>query len=218
MWTNNLEWSEYSLRSDWLTLYCWFVSYSLREDVAEVFVEHFKKFLGTKNVVQPLNSIDVNFDKVLNEEEAKAMINMVTNEEIKEAIFDIDRNKAFGPDGFTSGFFKKACNVVGKELELPKRSYDQIWIPSYDDKVGHDLCKTSKFSIYVNGKARRYFQRGRGLRQGDPVSPYQFTLVMDVFSLLLAKTIQSADKFKFHYGCKALQLFNMCFGDDLLVL
>ncbi|GJS02979.1 hypothetical protein Tco_0319487 [Tanacetum coccineum] len=108
------------------------------ENVAEVFVEHFKKFLGTKHVVQPSNSIDVNFDKVLNEEEAKAMINMVT-----DTIFDIDSNKAFGSDGFTSGFFKKACDFVGKE---------------------------------------------------------------------------SADKFKFHYGCKSLQLYNMCFVDDLLVL
>ncbi|GKE30243.1 hypothetical protein Tco_1445627 [Tanacetum coccineum] len=41
---------------------------------------------------------------------------------------------------------------------------------------------------------------------------------MEVFSLLLAKNVQSADKFKFHYGCKDLQLTNMCFADDLLVL
>ncbi|GJR64785.1 RNA-directed DNA polymerase, eukaryota, reverse transcriptase zinc-binding domain protein [Tanacetum coccineum] len=29
---------------------------------------------------------------------------------------------------------------------------------------------------------------------------------------------ENADKFKFYYGCKALQLTNMCFADDLLVL
>nr|GEV81593.1 RNA-directed DNA polymerase, eukaryota, reverse transcriptase zinc-binding domain protein [Tanacetum cinerariifolium] len=33
-----------------------------------------------------------------------------------------------------------------------------------------------------------------------------------------AKNIQSANKFKFHYGCKALQLSNLCFRDDLLVV
>ncbi|GKB12700.1 RNA-directed DNA polymerase, eukaryota, reverse transcriptase zinc-binding domain protein, partial [Tanacetum coccineum] len=194
------------------------------EDVAEVFVGHFKKFLGNKHVVQPLNSIDVNFDKVLNEEEAKAMINMVT-----DTIFDIDSNKAFGPDGFTSSFFKKACDFVGKEGYKRKngarRCALKINIQKAYDIVSWNFLKevmtcvtTSKFSIYVNEEAHGYFQGGTGLRQGDLISPYLFTLVMEVFSLLLAKNIQSADKFKFHYGCKSLQLYNMCFVDDLLVL
>nr|GEW77504.1 copia protein [Tanacetum cinerariifolium] len=57
-----------------------------------------------------------------------------------------------------------------------------------------------------------------GLRHGDPISPYLFTLVMEVFSLLLAKNVQNAKNFKYHYGCKTLKLTNMCFADDLLVL
>ncbi|GKD74120.1 RNA-directed DNA polymerase, eukaryota, reverse transcriptase zinc-binding domain protein [Tanacetum coccineum] len=78
--------------------------------------------------------------------------------------------------------------------------------------------KTKKFSICVNGEAHGYFNGERGLRQGDPISPYLFTLVMEVFSLILSKNIQKAKKFKFHYGCKDLKLSNMCFADDLLVL
>ncbi|GKD09550.1 RNA-directed DNA polymerase, eukaryota, reverse transcriptase zinc-binding domain protein [Tanacetum coccineum] len=78
--------------------------------------------------------------------------------------------------------------------------------------------RTSKFSICVNGEAHGYFNGGRGLRQGDPISPYLFTLVIEVFSLLLANNIQKARKFKFHYVCKDLKLTNMCFADDLLVL
>ena len=37
---------------------------------------------------------------------------MVTEEEIKQSLFDIEDNKALGPDGFTSNFFKKAQIVV----------------------------------------------------------------------------------------------------------
>ncbi|GKE03749.1 RNA-directed DNA polymerase, eukaryota, reverse transcriptase zinc-binding domain protein [Tanacetum coccineum] len=139
------------------------------DSVATVFVEHFKNFLGTKHDVQPLDSIEVSFDNVISKEEAKGMIGIVTDEEIKETIFDIDSNKAYRPDGYTS-------------------------------------------------KAHGYFNGGRVLRQGDPISPYFFTLVMEVFSLLLAKNIQKSRKFKFHYGCKELKLSNMCFADDLLVL
>ncbi|GKD09549.1 hypothetical protein Tco_1189234 [Tanacetum coccineum] len=84
------------------------------ESMANVFVEHFKNFLGTKHEVQPLESVEISFDNVLSKEEAENMIGSVTDEEIKEAVVDIDSNKASGPDGYTSGFFKKAWHIVGK--------------------------------------------------------------------------------------------------------
>ncbi|GJU46929.1 hypothetical protein Tco_1204195 [Tanacetum coccineum] len=61
--------------------------------------------------------------RVLSEDEAENMISMVTSDEIKEAIFDIDSNKAFGPDGYTSGFFKKAWSIIGKEVCLAIRDF-----------------------------------------------------------------------------------------------
>ncbi|GJX98150.1 RNA-directed DNA polymerase, eukaryota, reverse transcriptase zinc-binding domain protein [Tanacetum coccineum] len=82
------------------------------DNVDDAFVDHFKKFLGIKHVVQPLNSVDINFVKVLDENKANSMISIVTDDEIKEAIFDIDSNKASGPDGYTSGFKKKAWSII----------------------------------------------------------------------------------------------------------
>ncbi|GKE82912.1 hypothetical protein Tco_1552912, partial [Tanacetum coccineum] len=63
------------------------------------------------------------FNEVLSEDEAEYMISMVTSDEIKEAIFDIDSNKAFGPDGYTFGFFKKAWSIIGKEVCLVIRDF-----------------------------------------------------------------------------------------------
>ena len=77
---------------------------------------------------------------------------------------------------------------------------------------------TAKFTVCINGERKGYFASGRGLRQGDPISPYLFTLVMEVFTLLMAKNAQQNGNFKYHKGCKELKLTHLCFADDLLVM
>ena len=39
----------------------------------------------------------------------------------------------------------------------------------------------------VNGSPTIFFQRSKGLRQGDPFSPYLFVIAMEVFSCLLKR-------------------------------
>ncbi|GKA55389.1 RNA-directed DNA polymerase, eukaryota, reverse transcriptase zinc-binding domain protein [Tanacetum coccineum] len=56
------------------------------------------------------------------------------------------------------------------------------------------------------------------LRQGDPNSRYLFTLVMEVFTLIMAKNVANSPIFKFHSGCKELKMTYLCFADDLLVI
>ncbi|GKB20800.1 RNA-directed DNA polymerase, eukaryota, reverse transcriptase zinc-binding domain protein, partial [Tanacetum coccineum] len=58
---------------------------------------------------------------------------------------------------------------------------------------------------------------GRGLRQGDTLSPSLFTLIMEMLTLLLQRKIRNNSCFKYHHGCKELQLVNLCFTDDLMI-
>lgn len=75
---------------------------------------------------------------------------------------------------------------------------------------------TPSFSIAFNGSTYGYFKGKRGLRQGDPLSPYLFVLVMNCLSIALDKAAVEG-KFKYHTRCGRSKLTHLSFADDLLI-
>ncbi|XP_024963616.1 uncharacterized protein LOC112503869 [Cynara cardunculus var. scolymus] len=80
-----------------------------------------------------------------------------------------------------------------------------------------EMVSTTSYSLSFNGNSYGFFHGGRGLRQGDPLSPYLFTIVMEGFSMLLKQCILEAAEFGYHRGCEELELTHLCFVDDLFV-
>lgn len=112
----------------------------------------------------------------------------------------IDLMKAF--DSLNWDFILNCLKVMGFPLSFLR------WIKG---------CITSPyFSVAVNGSLCGYFAGQRGLRQGDPLSPYLFVIAMEVFSKLL-DTAADEGRIGFHPRCKSIKLTHLCFADDLFL-
>ncbi|XP_062107455.1 uncharacterized protein LOC133818547 [Humulus lupulus] len=78
-------------------------------------------------------------------------------------------------------------------------------------------CLTgTSYTLMLNGRLQGSFEGRKGLRQGDPISPLLFVLVMEYLTRLL-KQASHHREFRFHPMCKHLQLVNLCFADDLIL-
>ncbi|RVW17271.1 Transposon TX1 uncharacterized 149 kDa protein [Vitis vinifera] len=100
--------------------------------------------------------------------------------------------------------------AVLKEMGFGKR-----WIKWIDWCIS-----TVKFSVLINGSPSGFFQSTRGLRQGDPLSPYLFVIAMEVFSSMMRRAISGGylSGWKVSGGRgEGMHISHLLFADDTLV-
>lgn len=77
---------------------------------------------------------------------------------------------------------------------------------------------TVKYRIRVNGELTDEFSPERGLRQGDPISPYLFLLCAEGFSALLSKAEEEGKIHGIRICRAAPSVSHLLFADDSLIL
>jgi len=111
--------------------------------------------------------------------------------------------------------FQKAYDTVNLEsldLVLKEMGFDIKW------RQWIKVCTTTaSISILVNGTPSKPFKMQRGLRQGDPISPYLFVMMTEVLNLLLSKAAQIGLFQGIKVGSRAVSLSHLQFADDTLI-
>ncbi|KAH6786950.1 hypothetical protein C2S52_006502 [Perilla frutescens var. hirtella] len=86
------------------------------DQICQDFVEYYSNLFGVRVAsLSPVNAI-LDLGLKLDEDQRNALEADITTIEIKSALFDIGDEKAPGPDGYTSAFFKATWDITGPTL------------------------------------------------------------------------------------------------------
>ena len=122
----------------------------------------------------------------------------------KGMVCKLDIEKAY--DSISWSFLMK----VLKKMGFGSRWMEWMW-----------WCfSTAKFSVLINGVPEGFFSSSKGLRQGDPISPYLFILGMEVLSALIRRAVQG----NFISGCRLrgrgdaeIMVSHLLFANDIIL-
>ncbi|WOL17010.1 hypothetical protein Cni_G25798 [Canna indica] len=75
---------------------------------------------------------------------------------------------------------------------------------------------SAMFFCSINGQKSSGFTSKKGVRQGDPLSPYIFIIMQDMLSRILNKFSENGYIKCFNY--KGMKLSHLAFADDILIV
>ncbi|XP_074306003.1 uncharacterized protein LOC141641231 [Silene latifolia] len=125
------------------------------KSIENAFLTYYKDLLGSSKEVTRVNLGVVRRGKCITHQQASAMTQRISDVEIKEALFDIPIDKAPGPDGYTSCFFKDSFDITDDLLLFCKGNTGSVKILmramlTFSLASGLTI-NSNKSDVYMNG-------------------------------------------------------------------
>ncbi|XP_042962379.1 uncharacterized protein LOC122296642 [Carya illinoinensis] len=98
------------------------------------------------------------------------------------------------------------------EAVMVKMEFPLRWI-----RLIQSCLNSVSYSILVNGEPQRRFKPSRGLRQGDPVSPYIFIMCAEALSSMLKRAEQAGQITPAPVGRGPITVNHLFFADDSIL-
>ncbi|XP_057509176.1 uncharacterized protein LOC130791871 [Actinidia eriantha] len=197
----------------------------------------------------PVNRLDrsiLSEGPLVQEEQALSLTHPVLDKEIKDTIFDIGDEKALGPGGFSSCFFKKAWNIVSPDVCAPIKEFFRFG--KLLKQISHVVIvlvpkspNASKFEefrpiAYCNVELLQNYGWSRislrciikiDIRKAYDTVNWDFlddvltglgclTLFME-WVMQNLRWLKMSPDFNFHPKCSALNITHLAFADDLIL-
>lgn len=125
-----------------------------------------------------------------------------------------DFNKPMGSRVCMKVDLKKAFDSVNREFIyyiLHCMGFPHTWIVWIQECIS-----TPTFSVMVEGSPAGFFYSNRGIRQGDPLSPYLFVIAMEFWSIQMDLAVAKGEIHPLKRGVPN-QISHLLFADDMLV-
>ncbi|MCI04470.1 RNA-directed DNA polymerase (Reverse transcriptase), partial [Trifolium medium] len=81
-----------------------------------------------------------------------------------------------------------------------------------------ECLNSASVSVLVNGSPTKEFRIGRGLRQGDPLSPFLFLIAAEGLGMLMNKAATIGRFVGYEFGNQGVRLSQLQFADDTLIM
>ncbi|XP_022032544.1 uncharacterized protein LOC110933639 [Helianthus annuus] len=158
--------------------------------------------------------MDTKEKKVMEGESGREKLLVHTHESIPNHSMTQFKTSAFVPG-------RRISDIILLTQELMHQYHRQTGPPRCAFKVdiqkAYDTVDWSFLRAALCGNVHGFFKGKRGLRQGDPMFPYLFMIVMEVLTAILQTAASLSTSFKFHNKCEKQMIINLCFADDLFL-
>jgi hypothetical protein len=128
-----------------------------------------------------------------------ASITLLTKKS-KSLVLKLDLRKAY--DCIDWDLLRMILIQVGFGIQMTKWIMSCVTYPTY--------------AVLINGETTDFFRSGRGLRQGCPLSPLLFILIMEGLSLLLKKRKEEKNLTGIKVS-RLISILHLFFVDDVLI-